>query len=79
MSNGFLVRLVFGSTFGVNNLVWSTNACDIFVDYFCNDKILITFSFVNTIVFEFFEFHLLECNPNLFGQFFNPCISMNLE
>jgi hypothetical protein len=79
MSNGFLGRLTFGFTFDVNNLMWSTNACDIFVDCFCSDNILITFSFVNNIVYEFFEFHPLECNPNLFGQFFNPYIFMNLK
>jgi hypothetical protein len=71
MSNGSFVRLTFGFTFGFNNLMWLTNTCDIFVDCFCIDKILITFSFVNTIVFEFSKFHPLECNPNLFGQFLN--------
>jgi hypothetical protein len=79
MSNGSFVRLTFGFIFGVNNLVWSTYACDIFVECFCSDKILITFFFVNKFIFEFSEFHPLEYNPNLFGQFFNLYICMNLK
>ncbi len=52
MSNGFLVRL----TFGVNNLMWSTNACDIFVDCFCSD----TFSFAIILFLNFLNSILLN-------------------
>lgn len=46
MFNGPLVSLPFFFTFDVNNLMWSINGLDIFVDYHCSDELFIDSCFI---------------------------------
>jgi hypothetical protein len=46
MFNGPLVSLPFFFTFDVNNLMWSINGSDIFVDYHCSDELFIDSCFI---------------------------------
>jgi hypothetical protein len=79
MSNGPPISLPSGFFFDVNNLVWSMNGSNIFVDYHRNDELFINyFSMIKNV----FQFHVLsppKCNPNIFCQFFYPYISLNLD
>jgi len=58
MFNGPPISFSFGFTSSVNNLVWSTNGFDIFVDCSGNDEIFIGFFSINDIVYECFKLHL---------------------
>ncbi len=79
MSNGPPISLPFSSIFDVNNLVWSTNGFNIFVDYHCSDELFINSCYVIENVSQFHVLFPPKCNPNIFGHFFNPCISLNLD
>jgi hypothetical protein len=58
MFSGPPISFSFGSTSNVNNLVWSTNGSNIFVDYSKNDELLIGSFSINDIVSECFKLHL---------------------
>ncbi len=79
MSNGPHISLPFGSIFYVNNLVWSINGSNIFVVYRCSDELFINSCFVIENVSQFHVLSLPKSNPNLFGHFFYPYISLNLD
>jgi hypothetical protein len=77
---GFIYDLdefYFGFTFNANNLVWSINGCDIFIDFVGSGQLFVDFSYVFTNVF--LKLDALVCSPNLFGQYFDPYISLGLE
>jgi hypothetical protein len=46
-----------------NNLMWSTNGYDIFVNYHCNDELFMDFSFIIENAFQFHELFLLGYIP----------------
>jgi hypothetical protein len=51
---GFIYDLdefCFGFTFNANNLVWSTNGCDISIDFVCSVQLFVDFSYVIKSVF----------------------------
>jgi hypothetical protein len=50
-----------------------------FVDYIGSGQLFIDSSFVSKNVCEFFELDVPICNPNVFGQYFDPYISLGLE
>jgi hypothetical protein len=79
MSNGPPIGFCSNSTSKANNLVWSTNGCDIFVDYVGSGQLFVDSFYVFENVCEFFELDALVCSPNVFGQFFDPYISLGLE
>jgi len=58
MFNGPPTSFSFGSTFGVNNLVWSINGYDIFVDCSGNDELFIGSFSISDIVSKCFKLHL---------------------
>ncbi len=67
------------STSEANNLAWSTNGCDIFIDHVGSVQLFVDSSYVFENVCEFFELDVLVCNPNVFCHFFYPYISLGLE
>jgi hypothetical protein len=58
------------STSNDNNLMWSTNGYDIFVDYHCNDELFMDFSFTIENVFQFPELFPLGYIPTCLVIFF---------
>lgn len=58
MFSGPPISFSYGSTFGVNNLVWSTNGFDIFVDCSGNGELFISSFSIGDIVYECFKLHL---------------------
>jgi hypothetical protein len=58
MFSGHPISFSFGSTSNVNNLVWSTNGSNIFVDYSRNDELFIGSFSISDIIFECFKLHL---------------------
>jgi hypothetical protein len=78
-SNDPPISLPSGFTYDAYNLMWSTNGSDIFVDYYCDNELFIDSCFLIINVYQFHVFSLLKCNPNLFGHFFYPYISLNLD
>jgi hypothetical protein len=72
-------RFCFGFTSNASNIVQSTNGCDMFVDYVGSGQLFIDSSFVSKNVWDFFELDVPICSPNLFGQYFDPYISLGLE
>jgi hypothetical protein len=90
MFNGPPIGFCYSSTFdyvpfcsrfmsNASNLVQSTNGCDMFVDCVGSGQLFIDSSFVSKNVCEFLELDVPIYNPNVFGQYFDPYISMGLE
>ncbi len=79
MSSGPLVGFCFGSTSNASNLVWSIDGCDIFVDCVGSGQLFVDSSLVFENVYEFLELDAFIYNPNVFGQFFYPYVSLGLE
>jgi hypothetical protein len=73
------ISLPFGFTYDACSLMWSTNGSNIFVDYCCSNELCIDSYFFIINVHQFHVFSPLKCNPNLFGHFFYPYISLNLD
>jgi hypothetical protein len=59
--------------------MWSINSFDIFVDYCCSNELFIDSCFLIQNVYQFHVFSPPKCNLNLFGHFFYPYISLNLD
>ncbi len=68
-----------GSTSNASNLVWSTYGCDIFVNYVGSGQLFVDSSSIFKNVYEFLELDAPICSPNVFGQYFDPYISLGLE
>jgi len=79
MSSGLLVEFCFGSASNASNLVWSIDGCDIYVDCVGSGQLFVDFSSVFENVYEFLELDAFICNPNVFGQFFDPYVYLGLE
>jgi hypothetical protein len=50
-----------------------------FVDCVGSDQLFIDSSFVSKYVCEFLELEVFLCSPNVFGEYFDPYISLGLE
>jgi len=59
--------------------VWSTYGCDIFVNYVGSGQLFVDSSSIFKNVYEFLELDAPICSPNVFGQYFDPYISLGLE
>jgi hypothetical protein len=69
----------FGFRSNASNLVWSTISCQMFVDCVGSDQLFIDSSFVSKNICEFLELEVFVCSPNVFGEYFDPYISLGLE
>jgi hypothetical protein len=79
MSSGLLVGFCFGYASNASNLVWSIDDCDIFVDCVGSGQLFVDSSSVSENVYGFLELDALICNPNVFGQFFDPYVYLGLK
>jgi hypothetical protein len=77
MSYGLHVGFCLGFTSDANNFMWSINGCDIFIDFVNSGQLFVDFSYV--FKKKILKLDVPMCNPNVFGQYFDPYISLGLE